>query len=175
MGAGRAIPAGLAALCLAAAVLPALFGVNLVSYALGNPDTPRYFVGLYALVGLGAAGALLHVAGLQLRRLGWQPPYAAPVLGALAVLPLIVLSLPLQYDQDPPFVAVLAATAGVVLGGAALSARTPHRAPPVGLAALGAFYLTCLLLDGASLLPDPPPSDARPPSRSPQPVLPTPG
>jgi hypothetical protein len=71
MGAGRAIPAGLAALCLAAAVLPALFGVNLVSYALGNPDTPRYFVGLYALVGLGVAGTLLHVAGLQLRRLGW--------------------------------------------------------------------------------------------------------
>ncbi len=170
--------AALAGLGIVVAVPLLLFGLNLVSYAVGSPDTFRLYVGLIAVIALGLAAVPLYAAGRLLADSGWQLPRNASALGALALLPLIVVSAPLNYDERAPMPVLLLATAGVVAAGTALSARAPRLAVRLGLGALALFYAVCLLLDAASLLPQ---SPGGPPAVSPgtdprpAPVLPPPG
>ncbi len=151
----RARPAVLAVLGMAVAVPPTLFGLNLVSYAVGSPDSARFYVGLFAVVALCLAAVPLHAAGRVLYRSGWRPLLVVPVLGALCVLALVAVSVPRQYDEGTPMPVLLLAVVGVIAGGTALSARAPTRAVRLGLGALGCFYVVCLLLDAASFLPLP--------------------
>ena len=137
------------------ALPPALFGLNLASYAVGSPDSPRFFVGLVAVLALGLAAAPLYAAGRVLAGSGWRPPLTVPTLSALALLPLIVVSAPREYDDGTPMPALIVGVAGVLVAGTALSARAPRLAVRLGVGSLAAFYLACLLLDAASLLPAP--------------------
>jgi hypothetical protein len=129
------------------AALPSYYGVGMVSYALGRPDTTRFVVGFFALVALGFAALLLGLAGSGLAAAGWRVPAVIPVLAALAVVPLVVMSVPLQYDQDLPVGIAVLATAGVVIGGTSLAARSTRQALVVFLSLSGAFYLACILMD----------------------------
>ncbi len=168
----------LVVLGMAVAVPPTLFGLNLVSYAVGSPDSPRYYVGLLAVVALCLAAVPLHAAGRALHRSGWRPLLAVPVVGALGLLALVAVSVPREYDEGRPMPVLLLAVVGVVTGGTALSARAPGGAVRLGLGALASFYLVCLLLDAASFLPLP--SGGSPPVPSeqvdpvPVPPLPSP-
>lgn len=166
----------LAAACGVAAAGPVFGGLNLVAYALGSPDSPRYFVGLVAVVALLLAGGLLYIAGRLLATVGVRPPVALPALSALAVLPLLVASVPLQYDQDPPLALLALASAGVVVSGVSLAARDPRSSVVLGLGSLAVFYVVCLLLDLESVLPDLSPGDTgpAPPAVSPRPAPPPP-
>lgn len=175
--AGGKRQAALAGLLTVAAAAPVLFGLSLVSYAVGSPDSPRLYVGLIAVTVLGLAAVPLYAAGRLLAASGRRLPRALPVLGALAVLPLIVVSAPRDYDDGTAMPALLLGTAGVVAAGTASSARAPRLALQLGTGALASFYVVCLLLDAASLLPGPsggPPELPPGTDPGPMPVLPAP-
>lgn len=139
---------GLGALVLVgAAGFFAYYGMHMVSYSLGHPDSQRWIVGVFAVVALGLASGLLAVAGAALSRIGWQPAPLVAVVGAAALLPLVVTSLPLQYDEDPPSWTPALAAAGFLLAGSVLWAGPRRRAWVATASALGGFYALCLVLD----------------------------
>ena len=120
--------------------LPAVYGMHTVSYALGRPDSTRFVVGVFALIALAIVIGLVELA----RPRRWAGPLVLPVLGALAMVPLVVVSWPLQYDEDPVEWAVWLAAVGFLVCAVALVARSRRR---VLWGSLGGFYVACVLMD----------------------------